>query len=109
MRFKSPHFHIQSERQSFPWKNICKLASGAKQDIQRNVCVPEDRGEKALTSKKHGKLGKDYPLKNMSVPHHFHQILMESFHAVLQQNKMYFKEPKATLDIIIPDTRSDGI
>lgn len=43
------------------------------------------------------------------MPHHLHQILMESFHAVLQQNKMYFKEPKATLDIIIPETRNYSI
>lgn len=34
---------------------------------------------------------------------------MESFREVLQQNKMYFKEPKATLDIIIPDIRNDDI
>lgn len=78
-----------------------------KQDIQRNVRVPEDRGEKALSARKHGKLGKDYPLKNMPMPHHLHETLMESFHAVLQQDKMYFREPKATLDIIIPDTRND--
>lgn len=56
LRFKIPHFHVQSEMQSFLWKNIWKLASGVKQDIQRNVCVPEDRGEKALSASKHGKL-----------------------------------------------------
>lgn len=93
--------------QSFLWKNICKLASGVKQDIQRNACVPEDRGEKALSARKHGKLWKDYPLKNMPVPHHLYETLRESFHAILQQDKMDFKEPKATLDIIIPDTISD--
>lgn len=65
LRFRSPHFHTQSKRSPLPWKNVCKLASGVKQDIQRNVCVPEDRGEKALASKKHGKLGKDYPLRNV--------------------------------------------
>lgn len=45
----------------------------------------------------------------MAMPHHLQQILMESFHAELQQDKKYFKVPKATLDIIIPDTRNDGI
>lgn len=43
------------------------------------------------------------------MPHHLHQILMESFHEGLQQNKIYFKVPKATLDIIIPDIRNYGI
>lgn len=40
------------------------------------------------------------------MPHHLHETLTESFHAVLQQDKTYFKDPKATLDIIIPDTRN---